>query len=361
MIESLFPREKTIISIAIGTLTYDIQAQTQEAFGAMMHAILIHNPGPDGHLVRQPHPIPQPASGEVRIRVAFAALNRADIFQRQGTYPAPADASPIPGLEVSGWVDALGDGVTDFTIGQEVCALTNGGAYAEYVCVPAGQAARIPAGWSLEHAACLPEAALTVWLAAIETGGAQAGDTVLIQGGASGIGAIGIPLLKAMGMRVLATASTKEKCAWCIAQGADAAFPYHTDKLPDILRQQSANGIAVVVDMLGSTHLANALKALRPGGRLVSLAFLNGTDSPLPLGALLMKNLQWSGITLRSQNSERKASLTRAITGNLWPKWENSPWRPAIDQAFTLENAQKAQNRMEERLHLGKILLRVGA
>lgn len=324
-----------------------------------MRAITIPNPGPTGQLVLSEHPLPVPAAGELRIRVAYAAINRADIFQRQGLYPAPADASPIPGLEVSGWVDALGDGVVDFTLGQEVCALVNGGGYAEYVCAPVGQIAPIPSGWSLEHAACLPEAALTIWLAAMDAGAAQPGDTILIQGGASGIGAVGIPLLKALGMRVIATASTQEKCDWCIVQGADAAFPY--DISAETLCTASPAGIAVVVDMLGGTHLATALKALRPGGRLISLAFLNGTDSALPLGALLMKNLHWRGVTLRSQTPAKKAELTQNITRNLWPVWEKSLWRPAIDQIIALENAQKAHNRMEERLHLGKILLRVGA
>ena len=326
-----------------------------------MRAIAIHQPGPDARLVLESMPIPVPAADEVRLRVAYAGLNRADIFQRQGNYPVPEGASPILGLEASGWIDALGNGVEHFTLGQEVCALLAGGGYADYVCVPAGQVMTLPEGWSLEQAACLPEAVLTVWLAVIATGGAKAGDTVLIQSGASGIGAVGIPLLKALGMRVIALARTEEKCAWCLAQGADAALPYDT---PASALQQAAGtrGIAVVLDMLGGAYLATALKALAPQGRLVSLAFLNGTDISLPLGALLMKNLSWHGVTLRSQPIERKAQLLQEATRALWPLWSGrTGWRPAIDQLYPLENAQKAQIRMEERLHLGKILLRVGA
>ena len=323
-----------------------------------MRAITIAEPGPVGRLEISTLSAPKPKTGEVRIRVAFAGLNRADIFQRLGSYPAPADASPIPGLEVSGWVDALGDGVDGWQLGQEVCALVPGGGYAEQVCVPAGQLMPIPAGWTLQEAACLPEAALTVWLAVIETGGAQAGDAVLIQSGASGIGAIGIPLLTALGMRVFATARTKEKCDWCKAQGAEDAFLYDTPKPADAIKTASG-GIAVALDMLGGEHINAALKSLHPGGKLVSIAFLNGAPEDLPVGQLLMKNLTWSAITLRSQPAERKASMSAAIVEKLWPIWAASRWRPSVDGVFPLEQAQNAQNRMEERLHLGKILLKV--
>ena len=325
-----------------------------------MRAITIVDAGPAGQLQLAELPTPEPKAGELRLRVAYAGLNRADIFQRQGTYPAPKNASPIPGLEVSGWVDAVGADAPGWQLGQEVCALVPGGGYAEQVCVPVGQVMPMPAGWNLQEAACLPEAALTVWLAVIETGRAQKGDAVLLQSGASGIGAIGIPMLKALGMRVYATARNDTKCVWCQEQGAALALPYDTPELAERLRAAS-EGMQVALDMLGGDHLAVALKCLERNGRLVSIAFLNGAGESLPLGQLLMKNLTWSGVTLRSQSVARKAVMSAALVREVWPRFAAGSWRPTLDGVFGLEEAEKAQKRMEERLHLGKILLKVAA
>ncbi len=327
-----------------------------------MHAIAIEQSGPEGRLRLSVAPMPKPEPGEVRIRVAYAGVNRADLLQRLGQYPAPADASPLPGLEVSGTIEALGAEVdaTQWRLGMPVCALVNGGGYAEFVCAPAGQVLPVPEGWSLEDAAALPEAILTVWLALIETAQAKAGDWVLIQGGRSGIGSVGIPMLALLGLRVIATARTQEKCDFCWSQGAEAAFPTDRPDLVEIIRQTSEGNLRAALDMLGGAHLATALRSLGQGGHLVNIAFLNGTKEPVPLGALLSKNLHWHGTTLRSQSPAKKAAMVAALRAQLWPKRAASGWRPTIDSIHPLPEAEKAQARMEERLHLGKILLKVG-
>ncbi len=327
-----------------------------------MRAVSIEYPGPLGRLKLVETAPPVPGPGEVRVRVAYAGLNRADIFQRLGQYPAPVGASPFPGLEVSGMVEAHGAGVDKsvWPLGKKICALTHGGGYADAVCIPAGQLWPIPESWSMADAAALPEALLTVWLTLIETAGVKTGDWVLIQGGSSGIGSVGIPMLALLGIRVIATARDRAKCDYCWSQGAEAAFPTDTRDLFEKILASSGGGVQAALDMLGGPHLATALKSLAPGGHLVSIAFLNGVKDPLPLGTLLTRNLHWHGVTLRSQSAARKAEMADALQAKLWPLLATHDWRPVIDAVFPLEEAEIAQKRMEERLHLGKILLKVG-
>ncbi len=329
---------------------------------SMMRCIMIENAGPEGRLVLSECPIPTPQDHEVLIRVAYAGINRADVFQRLGMYPAPEGASPIPGLEVSGSIAALGTKVSasEWTIGQSVCALTNGGGYAEYVAVPVSQLLPIPNTLGFAEAAALPEACFTVWMALVSDAHLVPSETVLIQGGTSGIGTIAIPLLTHYGAKVIATASTPEKCERCEQLGAIKGINY---KAPDLAVQikalTSGRGVDVVLDMLGGDALQPSLSALAVGGRMVSIAFLNGAQIKLNMASLLMKQLTWKGLTLRNRSSASKAKVSAELMAHVWPSLEKSAWKPLIDSEFLLENAQEAQKRMEDRLHLGKIVLKL--
>lgn len=328
-----------------------------------MRAIHIENPGPESRLVLTQRKMPLPGPGEVRLRVAYAGVNRADLFQRRGQYRA-SDTGPIfPGLEVSGLVEAHGEGVdkTIWPIGAKVCAVTNGGhGYSDALCLPTERLLPVPKGWSLADAAAIPEAMMTVWHALMDLGAAQPGDWVVIQGGSSGIGSVGIPMLAMLGIRVVATARDQAKCDYCWSQGAEAAFPSGMPDLVSRIRETTGGGARAVLDMLGGTHLGTALKSLAHGGHLISIAFLNKPDEALPLGAMLLGDLHWHGMMLRNQTAEKKVMIVQALRARVWPELEMRDWRPVIDSVFPLEEAEKAQNRMEERLHLGKILLKVG-
>lgn len=325
-----------------------------------MRAMVIENAGPNGVLALAELPVPAPAADEVRIRVSHAGINRADVFQRLGTYPAPEGASPIPGLEVSGVIDALGENVNGFEIGQAVCALTNGGGYAQFVCAPVGQVLPVPEGLSMAQAAALPEACMTVWMALVAEGGLRPGESVLIQGGTSGIGTTAISLLTHYGATVFATARTEEKCTMCRSLGAKDAFLYDDEELSKKLKAATADkGVDVALEMLGGSAIQASLNSLAPRGRMVSIAFLNGAKPALSLGALLLKQLTWKGVTLRSRSPQEKAQLTAELREKVWPALANGLWAPRMDEEFTLENAGKAHGHMEQRLHLGKIVLKV--
>lgn len=323
-----------------------------------MRVLAIIGEGADADLHEQRQPIPEPGKGEVRIRVAYAGLNRADIFQRQGSYRAPEGDSPIPGLEVSGVIDAIGEAVVGWSMGEKVCALTPGGGYAEYVVVPASHLLALPNSLSLQQAAALPEACATAYLALMREASARYGERVLLHGGASGVGLILIQVARALGAEVYATASTAEKRELVASAGAKP-LTYDPEHFADTARATIGGGVDVVIDTLGGLYMQQHLRLLNPRGRMVSLAFLEGPQAVLSMGPLLTRNLRWSGTTLRAQSPAEKAEIMEAVRKQLWPMVAAGHIRPIIDRVFPLDKAREAQDRMENRLNSGKIVLEV--
>lgn len=296
---------------------------------------------------REDIPTPQPAAGEVLIKVAYAGVNRADVYQRQGKYPPPAGASPLLGLEVSGY---------NMADGKPICALLEGGGYAEYAVVRASQCLPIPEGWSLQEAAILPEALYTCHMALVETAALQAGETLLIHGGASGIGSFAIQLARCLGAIPIVTIGTPEKAIFCQQLGAEKALCYREADFTQELPPQSVD---VILDMVGGDYMEKNLKLLKRGGRLVQLAFQRGANAEMNMAALLLQNLRWQGVTLRSQPPERKAAMTQEILQQYGPWLTEKRLKPVLDSVFALQNVEKAHERMEQNLNLGKIVLKV--
>lgn len=322
-----------------------------------MRAVEITEAGPYGSLkYRDNYPTPSPARGEVLVKVAYAALNRADLFQKQGKYPPPDGASPLPGLEVSGAIEALGEDVEGWEIGTEVCTIVEGGGYAEYVTVPVGQLLPVPDGWNLGEAAALPEALFTNWLALCEIARLQPGESVLIHGGASGIGHIAIQLANALHAKPYVTAGTADKCHFCIETGAITAVNYREETIAEAFRDIKFD---VILDIVGGDYMQMNLKLLKPYGRIVNIAFLRGSKAELNMAHLLFKQASWHGMTLRNRTTEQKAALARQIMQNATPWLLNRQVIPRIDSEFPLKDAEKAHAVMEENLNLGKILLKV--
>jgi NADPH2:quinone reductase len=312
----------------------------------------------DGALVLADLPVPSPGPHEVLVRVAYAGVNRADMLQVQGKYPAPEGASPLPGLEVSGTIAALGDQVAGWSVNEEICALLDGGGYAEYVVVPAGQVLPCPQHLGMAEAATLPEAAATAIMALSELGRLHAGERVLLHGGSSGVGLLMAQIAHAMGAQVFATAGGPEKCQFVEGLGAIALDHRAAPFAAQLLAQ--ADGVDLIIDTLGGPAFTDHLKLLKPGGRLVSLAMLQGPElGGARLGALLLKQLTLTGGMLRTRSPEAKAALLREAYEQVWPGIRRGAIRPVIDRIFPLEEAEKAHQRMQERLHCGKILLEV--
>lgn len=294
-------------------------------------------------------PVPVPKEDEVLIRVHSAALNRADLFQVEGSYPPPEGASPLPGLEVSGHI---------VDTNEPVCALLAGGGYAEYAVAKHNHCLPIPDGISLEQAATLPEIYATIWLALMQTARLEFEETLLVHGGTSGIGIAAIQWAKAQDCEVYATARTPEKCNLIKQLGAHPINYTHEDFV-EIVKQ--AGGADVVLDMVGGEYIDRNIKALRQGGRMVSLAFLQGAKTHISAGGLLLKNLSWSGVTLRGQPDDAKAVILKQLQRHVWPLIARGDIRPIVDSAFPLAEAEKAHTRMRESLHCGKIALQVCA
>lgn len=316
----------------------------------------------DGKLAVISLPVPQPKHGEVLIKVAFAGVNRADALQVAGKYDPPKDASPLPGLEASGNVVALGAGAARLTIGQNVCALLAGGGYAEYAIAPAAQVLPLPGNLSLAEAAALPEAAATSVMALMDCGHLASGERVLIHGGASNLGILMTQIAKSWGADVYTTVGGPEKAAMVKSLGMHPidhkTAPFHEQ----LMTRTGNEGVDVIIDTLGGPQLENHLRLLRPGGRLVTLAMLEGSEMPaMKMTRFLMNNLSWHGTTLRSKGAQQKAYIMEMVAHRVWPKLLNGDIKPLIDSVFPLINAEKALNRMEERLHMGKILLEVTA
>ena len=305
-------------------------------------------------------PTPRPGAGDVLIRVAFAGVNRPDILQRSGRYPPPPGASPLIGLEVSGEIVALGDGVTSWRVGDRVCALTNGGGYAQFAVAPEGQVLPIPAGLSLEQAAALPETFFTVWSNVFERGRLGAGESLLVHGGSSGIGVTAIQMARARGATVYATAGSSEKVAACVALGATAAINYRDeDFVAAISRLTEGRGVDVVLDMVGGDYIGRNLRCLALGGRLVQIAFLKGSKAEVDWLALMVRRLTYTGSTLRPQSTAQKAAIAAALRREIWPLVEKGAIVPQIFKVFEFAQAAQAHTLMESSQHIGKIMLRV--
>ncbi len=327
----------------------------------LMTAIEITAPGGPEKLVPNRRPVPRPAPGEVLIKVAAAGVNRPDCLQRQGGYPPPPGASDIPGLEVAGTIAALGEGVEDWMIGDEICALLTGGGYAEYCTAPAPQCLPIPAGLTLQQAAALPETFFTVWSNVFDRARLQPGETLLVHGGTSGIGTTAIQLAKALGSRVFVTVGGAEKMQPCLDLGAERAIDYREEDFVQAVKELTRNrGVDVILDMVGGDYTQRNLSALAVEGRLVFIAFLRGAKVELNLAPVMMKRLTVTGSTLRARPVEHKAPIARSLQHIVWPLLASGVVRPVIDRIFPLSEAAAAHALMESNRHIGKLLLQVG-
>jgi NADPH2:quinone reductase len=300
---------------------------------------------------------PIPAHDEVLIRVAYAGVNRPDALQRAGMYNPPKGASDLPGLECSGEIVSVGAGVTKWSRGDRVCALLPGGGYADYVTTPAAHCLSIPAGMDMAQAACLPENYFTVWSNVFTRGGLRAGERFLVHGGSSGIGTTAIQLANRLGARVFATAGSDEKCAACIALGAEQAINYRDADFVEAMH--AVGGANVILDMVGGPYISRNLKALADDGRLVQIAFLQGPKVELNFAPMMMRRLTITGSTLRPQSDLAKAEIAKDLATHVWPMLVSGQIGPVMDSEFTLEQAADAHRRMESSAHIGKIVLNV--
>lgn len=301
--------------------------------------------------------IPTPSSGEVLIRVHAAGINRPDILQRQGLYPAPADASPILGLEVAGKVTALGENVSDWKIGDIVCALVNGGGYAEYAVAPAAQCLPIPDNFSFIQAAALPETFFTVWHNLFQRAQLKSGETLLIHGGTSGIGTTAIQLAIAFGVKVFATAGSDEKCKAIESLGAVAINYREQDFVVELKSQTQGQGVNVILDMVGGDYIQRNFTAAAKDGRIVNIAFLNGSKVELDLMLLMLKRLTLTGSTLRAQSAQVKECIAQELKQQVWPLLNEQKIKPIVDSVFPFVDIVTAHERMESSQHIGKIIL----
>jgi putative PIG3 family NAD(P)H quinone oxidoreductase len=321
-----------------------------------MRAVTVTTPGGVEALDVVDLPQPEPGPGEVLIRVAAAGVNRADLVQRRGFYAPPPGASHVLGLECSGEIAAVGDGVTDLHPGTQVCALLSGGGYAEYVAVPAGQVAAVPLGITLVEAAGLMEVACTVWSNVFMMGKLQHGENLLVHGGASGIGTMAIQLGKAFGTQVACTVGTAEKAKFCRDLGADLVVNYREEEFADVL---AAAGFAadVILDIMGASYLAPNLATLATAGRLIIIAMQGGAKGEIDLSTLFAKRGAIMSTSLRARPSAEKAAIVSAMVAQVWPLIADGTVRPIIHQTLPLEDVRAAHQLLEDSSHTGKVLL----
>jgi putative PIG3 family NAD(P)H quinone oxidoreductase len=325
-----------------------------------MKAVVIHALGGPDQLTLAEMPDPVPGAGEVLVRVAAAGLNRADLLQRQGFYPPPPGASEIIGMECSGTVAALGDGVTQWQVGDEVCALLAGGGYAELVAVPAGQLMPVPAGIDLVTAAAIPEVACTVWSNVFMVAGLRPTETLLVHGGAGGIGTFAIQLASRLGSRVLTTGGTPEKLELCRSLGADVAISYRDEDFVAVAREATdGNGVDVILDNMGAKYLGRNIDALAIEGRLVIIGMQGGTRAELDINALLRKRAAVIATTLRSRPTGEKSAICASVVEHVWPLVAEGLVRPVVHGSMPLDQVAAAHALMESGEHTGKILLTV--
>jgi len=305
-------------------------------------------------------PLPVPASGQVLIKVTAAGINRPDVMQRQGLYPPPAGSSDIPGLEISGTVVGIGHHVSGLLIGDKVCALVTGVGYAEFCVASSALCLPIPDGLSLIQAAALPETFFTVWSNVFDLGGLTAGETLLVQGGTSGIGTTAIQLARNFGANVIATAGSDIKCEFCRQLGAYAAINYKThDFVEEIKKLTNNNGVNVILDSIGGDYFPRHIKCLADEGRLVQIGLQNGVKAEINLLPLLLKRVVLTGSTLRARPDSFKAAIAQSLLQRVWPLLACAAIEPVIDSVFALEDAVKAHALMESSTHIGKIVLQV--
>jgi NADPH:quinone reductase len=325
-----------------------------------MKTILIREAGGPDVLTVADVAVPEPRHGEVLIKVGAAGVNRPDLLQRMGLYPPPRGASNIPGLEVAGEVAKLGEGVSRLQVGDKVAALTAGGGYAEFALALEGSCMRVPAGFSMEDAAALPETFMTVWHNVFERGGLKEGEVFLVHGGASGIGTAAIQLASRFGARVFATASTVEKCAYCESLGAERAINYLTHSfVTEIKAATGGAGANVILDMVGGEYVRDNIVCAAEDGRIVQIAFLKGSKVQLDLMPVMLKRLMLTGSTLRPRNPAFKAHLARELEELVWPLLERGEVKPMVTKTFRLEEAGAAHRWMDSSKHMGKIVLLV--
>ena len=306
-------------------------------------------------------PVPRPGPGEVLVKVAFAGVNRPDVIQRQGFYPPPPGASPIPGLEISGEVMLLGEGADPDLLGQNVCALVSGGGYADYCIASADLCLLVPDDLPLDQAAAIPETLFTVWHNVFERGWAKEGETLLVHGGTSGIGTMAIMLGKAFGLTVIVTCGGADKCAAALAIGADHAIDYKaSDFVEEVARITGGQGVQIVLDMVAGDYVMRNLKCLADDGRHVTIAVQGGLQATINMAEVMRRRLTLSGSTLRPRSNQFKALLAQEIRNLAWPLVTGGVIRPVMDQTFPLAEAAAAHARMESGTHIGKIVLAVG-
>jgi putative PIG3 family NAD(P)H quinone oxidoreductase len=323
-----------------------------------MAATEILEPGGPDVLTPVMRPVPVPAADEVLIRIAAAGVNRPDCLQRRGLYPPPPGASDLPGLEVAGQVTATGDAVTTIKTGDEVCALLAGGGYAEYCTAPAVQCLPIPAGLNLIQAAALPETFFTVWSNVFERGHLVSGETILIHGGASGIGTTAIQMANAFGARVFASVGNDEKRSLCEELGAERAIIYKEESFYTVIKEATdGRGVDVILDIVGADYLADNVRLLATDGRLVIIGVLGGSKAEINLGRILSKRLTVTGSTLRNRSPAVKGLIANALQAQVWPKLASGEITPVIQATFPLAEASRAHELLEANQAMGKLIL----
>lgn len=325
-----------------------------------MTAVAITTPGGPDVLKATNMPTPKAGAGQILVKVAAAGVNRPDVAQRMGAYPPPPGHSPLPGLEIAGEVAEIGAGVTRWKAGDKVCALVNGGGYAQYCVAEETSALPVPAGLDMIHAAAVPETFFTVWNNVFERGGLKAGEWFLVHGGTSGIGTTAIQLAKAFGAKVLATAGSADKCKACLDLGADRAIDYKTEDFVAVSKEATAGkGVNVILDMVGGDYTEKNIIAAAEDGRIVQIATLGGADVKFNISRLMMKRLTLTGSTLRPRTREVKAGFARALEAKVWPLLATGKVQVVVDSTFPLAQAADAHRRLETGQHIGKIVLTV--
>jgi NADPH2:quinone reductase len=328
-----------------------------------MHHIAVTTPGDPDVMVLQDAPLPEAGPGDILIRVQAAGVNRPDVQQRKGLYPPPKTASPILGLEVAGVVAALGEGVSGWAIGEPVCALVNGGGYAEYCVAPAPQCLRFPTGYDAIRAAALPETFFTVWANMVMLGRLRAGETILVHGGSSGIGTTAIQLARELGATVLTTVGSAAKAEACLALGAAHAINYkEADFVADVHTLTSNRGVDVVLDIVGGSYLHRNLQCLAQDGREVIVAVQGGTRDPeFDMRLVMMKRLTITGSTMRPRTTAEKGAIADALREHVWPALDAGRCAPVIHGVFPMAQVVDAHRLMESSTHIGKIVLDIAA
>ena len=324
---------------------------------SQMTAVEITAPGAPDVLQATTRPRPRAGHGQVVIALAYAGVNRPDALQRAGLYNPPSGASDLPGLEGAGTIAEVGAGVTEWAVGDEVCALLPGGGYAEFAVTSASHCLPVPRGLSLKQAACLPETYFTVYSNVFQRGALQAGEKFLVHGGSSGIGTTAIQLAHLFGARVFATAGSEAKCQACKDLGAERAINYRHEVFEDVLK--AYKGVNLILDMVGGSYIQRNLKALADDGRLVQIAFLQGPKVELNLVQMMTRRLTLTGSTLRPQSDLAKAKIAQALHNEVWPHLAVGRIAPILDSTFPLAKARQAHAHMEASQHIGKIVLEI--